>query len=611
MNRYSHKKPFSVLLLTSLFLVYFIEIIYSRSFIISLNWAFYFFAAFFVFIVMTLFYSISGRVYISFFITFIFFFVLASISYFKFAARGEPLYRSDLNLAFQIIGVADRSNIVITKYIVVSAVTGVCASMGLFFFKPPNLPVKIRIIYCFLSLSILLCISNLNLSFLNREQDYNRTGFITGFCFVTEKMEFVTIEALARSFNEPKEDIIDTSTNELDEQQVLITQLEQLKERINGDGSNPEVLPNIIILLSESFWDITQIEKLSFSEEPIPNFKRIRNESISGNMISYTFGGGTANVEFEILTGCLKRFLNETETDFQSMVQNETMSLAHIFKRSGYETIGIHTYQRTFYNRDKAYPLLGFDRWIGLEDIEEYTYDGRYVSDKTLIDEIIKKLEDGDNPKFIFAISMENHQPYTKDKYPNTSIEVLNTDMNASMKDSVEIFLHGLNNADKQLGRLMEYLEESDKPTTLLFFGDHQPTLGAEKGLHRYAGQVKDAGNLTLEDYQSILSVPFTLWSNYKNETDYIETIGPNFLGNYLMNYICMQKPLFYYVLDEMYENNFHFISRKEMYLDVNNIPVNPDSISEESRRILDMYQALQQYLLDEDNAVRQMLQQY
>ena len=580
------------LILLSLFLAYSAEVIVNRSLIPDIEWGCFLFSAAVMLMLMAIFLAVTGRVEFAFGLVFAVTFILACISCYKMAARGEPLYLSDLAFVQWIFGVVDRSNVFFTKYMAVSLLTAIILTICLFFLRIRiNKRLRCAFILAALPLSLLIYIPGYI------PVGSGGHGAVSAFYSGGQDGGELLMAAAYGA---------DTSLGGIRRLQVNEDELKAYLEGLKPEvGRRPELKPNVIILLSESFWDITGLP-LAFSEDPVPNFKRISKECVSGKLMTYTFGGGTANVEFEMLTGCLNRFLEAQGTVFHSSVKEETFTIARVFKELGYRTVGLHTNDRSFYNRDKAFPLFGFDEWIGLEDISNPVYDGKYVSDVTLTDMIINELK-ADGPQFIMAISMENHQPYGN-KYPKTDIKVSDTEIDGELKENVESFLHGLSHADKQLARLVEYIENDGAPTALLFFGDHQPTLGSDFYLHRYVGDMEKEGKRRPEDFQVLLTTQYLIWSNYKHENTYEDLLGVNFLGNRLLNYLDFPKPLFFYYLDDVYANYFHFLSRTEMYIDEKN--VFGIELPEERRRVLEMYWTFQRHMLIKDDFIGDKLRE-
>ena len=359
-------------------------------------------------------------------------------------------------------------------------------------------------------------------------------------------------------------------------------------------GPSEEATPDVIVILSESFWDMSTIHGVETNEYPTPHWRSLVEESgsVGGYMLSRTYGGGTADVEFEVLTGNIVRYLTSSTHSYDTVLRKPIMSLATIFKNMGYSTTAIHTYFRWFYNRDRVMPLLGFDKYIGLEDMDDPVYNGRYVSDAYFTKQIIEQLESTTKPQFIFGISMENHQPYPADRYEDQygsemPVRVLDDNMPHALRTATDTFLTGVRHSDEALKMLVDYLRTRERPTALLFYGDHQPSLALDFQLYQYTGQMEDRDSITATQSREVLSVPYVIWSNYKTGSGggsgsgeggagagagaggiRIDDIGSNFVGNMLLNYIGIEKPLFFHYLDVVFEDSFHYDGRDLLFVD-------------------------------------------
>jgi hypothetical protein len=368
----------------------------------------------------------------------------------------------------------------------------------------------------------------------------------------------------------------------------------------NRAGTNSK--PNVIVILSESFFDITKIENLKLSEDPTPNFRKYIQEYSNGDIGSITFGGGTNKVEGEFLTGLLDRHMPEGWG-----LDKEINALPNIFKHNGYETAAVHTYYKTFYNRDIYYDKIGFDKFIGYEDMQAPEFSGPYVSDSYFADQVINTYENKNSPIFIFGISMENHQPYN-DKYENNNIKILNGDISEESKNLGENFITGLNSADKGLKKIIDYFENIEEDTIILFFGDHLPTLGSDFKFYRELGFVEKEGKLVNNGLLKIVSPPYFIYSNYGLNIESYELIGSNFLGNYLLNIVGLEKPLFYYFIDKAFEQS-DYMSRFDLFVGKGNKIY--DSVPYYFRGIEEMYKMFQHDILSDENYVAGRLEKY
>ena len=305
--------------------------------------------------------------------------------------------------------------------------------------------------------------------------------------------------------------------------------------------------PDIIIVLSESFWDPTVLQKVEFAQDPIPNYRRIAENHPSGKMVSCTFGGGTVRPEFEILTGMTTNMLPSGNVPYQQYVFENIFSLARHFKNQGYDTLGIHTYQKTFYERDRAYPLLGFDDFLGEYDLhaEHHWNSGPYITDETVTEEIIYQLEQPhETGLFLQAITMENHGLYF-DKYDPSDWDIdFTSDVLSERNDNVlHNYCKGVSDSDRELGKLYDYVMNREKPTVVLWYGDHLPTLGGDFEPYTTVGNISSAtaSEWSTEEKYRMFSTPYVIFSNYDTGHAYRaegESVSPYLLPALLCDFI-------------------------------------------------------------------------
>ncbi|WP_010500765.1 LTA synthase family protein [Paenibacillus elgii] len=299
---------------------------------------------------------------------------------------------------------------------------------------------------------------------------------------------------------------------------------------------SPEELqkpPNIIILLSEAFWDITQIKSLQFSEDPAPMFHALQEKFTHGTLLSPMFGGGTANVELEVLTGHSMRFFPEDSTPYEQYIKQPTASLASLLAGQGYKTTAISPFYHWFFNSSEVYKHLGFSRFISLEYFNPDEYVGPYIGDHAVVRRIIEETERNPGPDFIFANTMENHYHYWPGKFKKNHIEVKGNMSNA-VTGIAETYAQGLSGADRALQELIMHFSRVKEPTIIVFFGDHLPSL--EKLL-----VYKESKYISGEDDPDFLekmhNTPVVVWSNYLPKEAKEELhMSPSFLGPYILN---------------------------------------------------------------------------
>lgn len=305
--------------------------------------------------------------------------------------------------------------------------------------------------------------------------------------------------------------------------------------------------PDIIVVLSESFWDPTILNGVHFSEDPLKNYRRIAAEHPSGKMVSCTFGGGTVRPEFEILTGMTTNMLPSGNVPYQQYVFKDIFSYPRLFKNLGYDTLGVHTYQKTFYERDRAYPLLGIDELLGENDThaELHWNSGPYITDETIAEEVIYQLnQPRDNGLFMQVITMENHSLYF-DKYDPSDWDIKVTADGLSDRElnSLHNYAKGVSDSDAALGEIYDYVMNREKPTVVLWYGDHLPTLGEEFSPYITTGNISSttAAEWTEEEKYTMFSTPYVIFSNYDTGREYRAegaSVSPYLLPALMCDYI-------------------------------------------------------------------------
>jgi phosphoglycerol transferase MdoB-like AlkP superfamily enzyme len=283
--------------------------------------------------------------------------------------------------------------------------------------------------------------------------------------------------------------------------------------------------------LSESLWDPTVLPKVTFDKDPMPFMRNLMKNYSSGLMLSPQFGGGTANVEFEVLTGNSMRFTPPGSTPYIQYANHGIDSLASILTRQGYTSTAISPFFNWFYNSRNVYKNFGFSQFISLEFFNQ-NFKGNEIADVEVTKNIIAQTQKTDGPDFIFANTMENHQPYEKDKFYTNPIKV-SGDITEKSRGMLESYATGVADADLMLKSLVEHFTETKEPTIVVFFGDHKPILGSNYGVYTETGYFKpnETGRLKKE-----FDVPVVVWDNYLPKHKDSLDISPAFLGPYVLN---------------------------------------------------------------------------
>lgn len=239
--------------------------------------------------------------------------------------------------------------------------------------------------------------------------------------------------------------------------------------------------PDIVVILSESFFDPGILKDVD-SCDYLPGWCQLRTLGQAGQMLVPTYGGNTTRTEFEVLTGVPYALLPAGVYPYLSVVRGPMASLPQWLRQLGYRTTAIHPHKRTFWQRQRAYPRLGFDRFIAEEDMSDFTRKGWFLSDSDMTDQILEVIEQSsDQPQFIFAVSMENHGPWNKPRpgLDQTRLEAIPAPSGLDSEGQLtwRQYIYHAQNAVSELERLSNYLKTRDRPAIVLFFGDHLPQL--------------------------------------------------------------------------------------------------------------------------------------
>ncbi|MDZ5623076.1 LTA synthase family protein [Nocardioides sp. HM23] len=277
-------------------------------------------------------------------------------------------------------------------------------------------------------------------------------------------------------------------------------------ERINRTrtGSLDDV--NVVLVLSESFTDPTQLDGFELERDPILRTRATMEETTSGTMLAQLYGGGTANMEFETLTGqSIALFRPQMVSPYQMLVADYSSypSAVGWFKSQGHEAIAIHPFMVGLYKREQVYRTLGFEEFIHDTSMQsqEMIDDNPYIDDAAAFDEVLHQIEDHDDPLMINLVTMQNHIP-VEGNYDDP-IDV--SGVGGDQDDRIGQYARGLEHTDVALADFFHELETSDEKTVVLFYGDHLPGI--------YDSDVKNANNDGLGLYET----PFFVWNSEGN----------------------------------------------------------------------------------------------
>lgn len=381
----------------------------------------------------------------------------------------------------------------------------------------------------------------------NQVENYDLNGFLIGFLYNCGKRDLSEPEGYSDS---------------------AISDLKNIYQSKKDDDTERTPLKdldtNIVIILGESFGDpsLTDEYYRYTGGDITPNMHAIQRKYPSGYMYSPEYGGGTANIEFEIISQLSGYWANTVPyTDLVPVLGGIT-SVANFTKSvADYSTSFIHPYSGNMYKRNLVKPIEGFDDFIDIDDFKNAAHDGNsiYINDLSSYEKVLEVLKESDEKQLVELVTMQNHVPYNSDTYDSYQFSVPDIDNESERKD-LEVYLQTLHNADEYLGRFIKELDTLDERTVVLFYGDHSTGLFPRV----YWSEDDSVSNLAhLTPY--FIYTNFDAVVNAKNDhnglVDFkyadatwnnLPTTTPNCLTNTLYNVLNLEKPVISYVLDDV-----------------------------------------------------------
>ncbi|MDP4091789.1 MAG: sulfatase-like hydrolase/transferase [Bacillota bacterium] len=499
----------------------------NAGFVSTLKWVYHnkkpFILTYFLsFGIVNLFYIFKKKIYITlFFVVSAVFTIAAYISKVKYMYRGEPLMPSDLNLGKE--GMNIQQNFLhpsILKIIICVILLAAGIVLGLLFFPKDKRFKASRIYIPVLSIFLIFTITyskpikpvkifNLSEIAWDQGQNYQQNGFLLGF---------------------------DMNIKWLNIQKPVGYSKEKIASIVNGTQASATTAsqkPNIIVIQSEAFWDITKLPNVKFSKDPLPYFHTLQNEYPSGYLYTPVFGGGTTNTEFQVLTGMTEHFLPPGVLVYNQYIHNPLETAVTALKDDGYGATAIHSYMNWFYKRDQVYKHFGFDNFDSAEFFNNPQKGENYIKDQEITNKILDVLHQGSDPKFIFAVTMENHGPYPVSGNYKANVTVQGN-ISESSREMIERYSDNLCDVDSSLKSLITEIQKESTPTIVIIYGDHLPYLGADYQAYKETGYYSGTSR---EKYDKMYSTPYIVWNNIGLEKKTMD-LSANFLLPDLFNQI-------------------------------------------------------------------------
>lgn len=317
------------------------------------------------------------------------------------------------------------------------------------------------------------------------------------------------------------------------------------KNTIPPEKTGTDTAPSVIVIMNESWWNTDNIpdsSTVTFSSDPMADYKKLAKTCSSGSLTSNLYGGGTIDSESEFLTGLNTKYFVADAGISNELIKRKVPSIVDYFNALDYDTTAIHPYYGDFYGRDKIYEKYGFDHVIFDEDMDYTDIYTRFISDESLANQIIKEYETdaGGKKKFIFSVSVANHtreldyKVKTVKNYPYP-ISVTAGDSSSITKSEMDDFsssINGIYLANKAFAQLKAYFEKKDEPVVLVMYGDHIPAFWNS------CVKAMDISSKNDEDIlKRIYSVPVLMWSNFNTKQFEFTGESINYLPQMMIEY--------------------------------------------------------------------------
>jgi len=300
---------------------------------------------------------------------------------------------------------------------------------------------------------------------------------------------------------------------------------------------------NVVDILSESLSQPEWLHTVKLASDPLPNISALMSKTVSGKLLTWGYGGGTANMEFESLTGqSMAQFTPQLESPYEQLIPKYKTypSIVGWLKKRGHTPIAIHPFSTKMYKRVEVFKRFGFDQFIDkdtIKDTRRAEPGARYIGDHAAFDQVLDEINGHTSPVYVHLITMQNHTPY-QNQYSNPIIPLGGEPK--SLDKYYGQYLRGINLTDTAFKQFIDALKaEPDKPTVVIFYGDHLPP------------QVYPANLVSKEGVRVTHQTPYLIWSNVKKlKHTALPTISPTHFMPMLFNAMDVPIPPYYALLD-------------------------------------------------------------
>lgn len=409
--------------------------------------------------------------------------------------RTTPFVPWDIFSIRTAASVASNYDFVLSSRVVVITIVFIVMMIAVHFI---DYKMKMKFRFRVIPLAAVVCCLCVFVNML-QDEDFQTKNYLYPFLFTPAYM--TQVNGMAVTFAMDLEYVVVDKPSDYSKENAQ----KVLDEYADENKTRNTKLPNIIVVMDESFSDLSVLGNFTTNTDYMPFIHQLQknaDNTISGNLNVSVCGGNTANTEFEFLTGNSMSFLPTGSIPYQQYIKGTTPSLASYLKTLGYQTYAQHPYYSTGWNRDKVYDWMGFDDMTFIDGYSSRNYVRNYISDESSFEQIIKTFEEKEegSPAFIFNVTMQNHGGYSESYY-NFSNSVVALGKN---NDSLNQYLSLISVTDEAFRKLIDYFKGVDEDTIVVFFGDHQPNDAVTSSIVQ-----------TQENDYNRYQVPYIIWANF------------------------------------------------------------------------------------------------
>ena len=514
-------------------------------------------------------------------------FALAIFNYFKLVWRGEPIQILDVVTLQTAMNVSDNYHVELSPILIIATLLFILSILIVtkcrYQITLKRKRAAMGVCGAFLSIFLVLTLldsrkkQNASISLMeqmgvvhdvNQPYTYTQNGMIVA---LTINAQHISVE-VPENYSEEKVQEVGQHIEEMEFRSILPESVIELYEsqlelhkkqgkRMLKDGEKP----NIICIMNESYSDMSTVGSFETNLDMHPYMDMLfqSDNVVHGDLCVSVYGGGTANSEFEFLTGNSMAFFPIGSIPYQQYIEETTGSLPRFLKSEGYQTIAVHPYLASGWNRPEVYESMAFDEFLSIDDFSDSTeYIRSYISDRGSYSKLIELYENKEEgqPLFLFNVTMQNHGSYTSTN-PNFDQDVRLVEYPEKFPET-EQYLSLARQSDIAVQELIDYFRSVDEPVIICFFGDHLPSM--INGFYETL-LGKEIQDLTGEEMQRLYMTDFFIWANYDIPECEVKNISLNYLSTLLLEMTGLDLPEYNLLLSEAY-NQYPVVTAMGVY---------------------------------------------